>query len=221
VKFGVVFLALLAGSGAWALIQGRSTAAEVPYDSPIASNQRLTALTGLIVYVGLAAIAVTVIDISGLLEEHYLVGFLLVPPVLLKLGSTGYRFFRYYAGDHAYRLAGAPPILLRFVVAPILVASTVVVFATGLELWLFGLGFGSVWLTVHTASAAVMLLAAAAHLVAHLRRSTTTTWTDAMVKGREALSPRSLVGGSLLLGAVLAVASLLYASPFSQSVGAS
>ncbi len=30
---------------------------------------------------------------------HALIGFLLIPPVLLKLGSVGYRFARYYIPD--------------------------------------------------------------------------------------------------------------------------
>lgn len=217
-KFGTVFLALLVGSGAWALLRrGRYT--EAHNESPIAGNQRLTALSGLIIYGLLAAIAVTVIDVKGLLTEHYVVGFLLLPPVLLKLGSTGYRFVRYYQGDRTYRLAGAPPLLMRFVVAPVLVVSTVSVFGTGLELWLFGLRFGAVWLPLHTASAVVMLLAVAAHLPAHLPLSTATLMTGTNIRERGRLSPRSLVGGCLLLGAVMAVAALLYPSPFGQSFG--
>lgn len=219
-KFGTVFLALLAGASGWAFLQRSGTAGEAAPGAGIARNQRLTALAGLIIYVLLAAIAVTVIDISGLLAEHYVVGILLVPPVLLKLFSTGYRFFRYYAGDRAYRAAGAPPFVLRFLVAPALVASTVIVLASGLELWLFGLRFGSVWLPVHTVSAVVMLVAVGAHLLAHLRGSLTLSFSSAIVSSREAVSPRSLVVGSVLLGAVLAVASIVYVSPFSQSVGA-
>jgi hypothetical protein len=165
-------------------------------------------------YILLAAIVVTILDISGLLAAHYLIGFLLIPPVLLKLASTGYRFFRYYAGSAAYRRAGAPPVLLRFVVAPILVASTVVVFATGLELWLFGLRFGSSWMQAHTFSAVVMLLAATAHVLAHVRRSGEAVLDNVAGGARTAFSGRSLVVGSLLLGAALAAASLVYASPF-------
>ena len=47
-------------------------------------------------------------------------------------------------------LRSAPPVLLRFVVAPILVVSTAAVFGTALELWIFGLRFGSGWMTAHT-----------------------------------------------------------------------
>lgn len=44
------------------------------------------------------------------------------PPILLKLGSTGYRFLRYYAGDFAYRLERPPALPLRLM-APALEAS--------------------------------------------------------------------------------------------------
>jgi hypothetical protein len=70
------------------------------------------------------------------------VGLLLIPPVALKLGSTGHTFARYYTRNPVYVRAGPPPIVLRLVVAPALVIPTLGVFATGLELWIFGLRFG-------------------------------------------------------------------------------
>ncbi len=188
-------------------------------DPAVAGNRRLTALTGAPLYVLSLAIVVTVLDISGLLAEHYLVGFLLIPPVALKLGSTGYRFLRYYAASPPYRLAGAPPLLRRFLIAPLLVASTVVVFVTGLELWLFGLRYGDAWMTAHTLSAALMMLAMAAHVVSHLRSSVEAFGQVAPAAPRPAISGGSLVLGSVLLGAALAAASLLYASPFAAAAG--
>jgi hypothetical protein len=208
-KFGFVFLVLLVVSALLGLT--RDHVRSLRSDD---RNERLTALTGAILYILLAAIVVTVLDISGLLAAHYLIGFLLIPPVLLKLASTGYRFVRYYAGSVAYRAAGPPPVLLRFLVAPILVASTVVVFATGLELWLFGLRFGSSWTEAHTLSSVAMLLAATAHVLAHSRRSGEVLVKDVSGGARAAMSGRSLVVASLLLGVVLAIGSLLYASPF-------
>ena len=207
-----MFLVLLAGAAAASL--ARRSAADAADSPVVAANQRLTALAGAILYVLSIAIVVTVLDISGLLAEHYVVGVLLVPPVALKLGSTGYRFLRYYAGSAPYRLAGPPPLLLRFLVAPLLVASTVVVFVTGLELWLFGLRYGDSWMTAHTLSAVVMMLAVTAHVVPHLRRSVEAVAQAASAPPRTALSGRSFVLGSLLLGAALAAASLLYTSPF-------
>jgi uncharacterized membrane protein YkvI len=105
--------------------------------------------------------------------------------------------------------------LLRFVVAPLLVASTVVVFATGVELWGFGLEFGDGWMTAHTVSAVVMVLSAAAHVTGHFRRSARAVLEEVSPRIRRGDAiPRSVVLGSLLLGIALAIASLLYASPF-------
>jgi hypothetical protein len=214
-KFGLVFLVMLGASGAWGIVRGGVTHRERQHPS-VARNERLTALTGAILYVLLVAIVATVLDISGLLPEHYLVGFLVIPPVGLKMGSTGYRLARYYAGDDRYRLAGAPRFVLRFVVAPVLVGSTLAVLVTGVELWLFGLRFGDGWMAAHTITAVVMLSAVAVHILAHMRRSAESV-RDLAAPTREALSGRSLVVGSLLVGAVLAVASLLYSSPFPPS----
>jgi hypothetical protein len=215
IKFGFVFLVLLAGSAFGGLAGVHS--AGVGGDDPAARNGRQTALAGAAIYLLLVALAATVVDIRGSLIAHYVVGFLLIPPVVLKLGSTGYRFARYYMGSEPFREAGAPPLLLRFVVAPVLVLSTVAVFGTGLELWLFGLQFGSVWISAHTLSAVVMLVALAAHLLAHTRLSLDVL-VGAVSARREVLSPRSLAVASLVLGAVLAAASLLYVSPFTTSV---
>ena len=62
---------------------------------------------------------------------------LIIPPVLLKLGSTGYRFFRYYAGEPRYRRKGPPHLILRLT-APVLVALTVVLLASGIWLAVAG-----------------------------------------------------------------------------------
>ncbi|HEU0315871.1 MAG TPA: hypothetical protein VFR49_01000, partial [Solirubrobacteraceae bacterium] len=65
-----------------------------------------------------------------LLTVHLFVGVLLVPPVLLKLGTTGYRFVHYYAGTRRYRRKGPPRPALRLI-APVLVLTTVAVLASG------------------------------------------------------------------------------------------
>ena len=73
---------------------------------------------------------------GGLLTVHMFIGLVLVPPVILKLASTGYRFARYYGGARAYREKGPPALPMRLL-APILVAMTIGVFGTGI--WLLAL----------------------------------------------------------------------------------
>ena len=51
--------------------------------------------------------------IGSLRSEHMFIGMVLIPPVLLKLGSTGYCFARYYLDTRAYREKGRPLTPLR------------------------------------------------------------------------------------------------------------
>jgi len=216
-KFGIAFLVLLVLPAIFASESRRHAPGTLA--PGVASNQRLSALTGGVLYVLLLALGVTVLYIQGLLPLHVIVGFVLVPPLGLKLGSAGYRFVRYYTGDPAYRLAGPPSPLLRLT-APVLVVSTVVAFVTGFELWLYGLGLGDVWVSAHNLSSVVMVLSGSVHVAGHLRLSATATakTVTAAVDGRWTATSW-LVVASLSAGLVLGAASLLYASPFPTSFG--
>lgn len=75
------------------------------------ANARLTAGTAAVLLVLLAAEGVTILQIRGLISEHVFLGMVLVPPVLVKTGSTVYRFARYYRGAPEFRRKGPPPIL--------------------------------------------------------------------------------------------------------------
>lgn len=179
-----------------------------------AGNSRLTALTGAVLLALLALIGITILYVRELLPEHLLLGFLLIPPIALKLSSTGYRFVKYYRGDSVYRQAGPPPLLLRLV-GPLVVLTTVAVFATGLELWLFGLRFGAGWIEWHKLSFIMWLPFIGVHVLGHLDRAGQAAAGElSESRPREALSRRSLVIGSVVAGVVLAVASLTYATPF-------
>ncbi len=96
-------------------------------------NSRLTAMTAVVLLVLLAAEGVTVLRITQMLSLHVFIGMLLVPPVLLKMGSTSYRFARYYLGSPAYRRKGPPPPLLR-ALGPVVVLTTIVLLASGIAL---------------------------------------------------------------------------------------
>ena len=73
----------------------------------------------------------------GLLGPHMFIGLMLIRPVALKLASTGYRFVRYYTGAPVYVAKGPPQLALR-ALAPLLVATTVMIFVTGVWLLLLG-----------------------------------------------------------------------------------
>jgi hypothetical protein len=185
-----------------------------PSDSGVMANERLTALTGGLLLALLVLMGVTVLSVRRLLPEHFLLGFLLIPPLVLKMASTGYRFVRYYTGDAQYRSAGPPQLLMRLI-APVVVISTVAIFATGIELWLFGLRYGSIWVVAHKLSFDIWLPATAVHVLGHLSRTGQAAAEEISVsRPGSAITRRSLLVGSLIAGVVLAAASLTYASPF-------
>jgi hypothetical protein len=180
----------------------------------VSGNERLTSLAGAALLVLLGLIGMTVLQVRSLLPEHLLLGFALIPPLGLKVFSTGYRFVRYYAGDPVYRRAGPPRLMLRLI-APIVVISTVALFVTGLELWAFGLRFGSIWVAAHKWSFVIWLPFTLIHAFSYFNRSADAVAAELSGKAPGgAFALRSLVVGSLVAGAVLALASLAYASPF-------
>jgi hypothetical protein len=176
-----------------------------------AGNEQLTAATAVVLLVLLAALGVTIVRIGGLLDPHMFLGMLLIGPVALKLASTGYRFARYYTADPRYREKGPPPAAMR-VSAPIVVISTVVVFASGVALLFAGPGSRSTLLPLHKASFIVWLVFTALHVLGHLgelpaalrrERSRELPWDDlGGGRGARALA----LAGALVGGLVLALA---------------
>jgi len=130
-------------------------------------NKRLTTVTGVVLLVLLAALGITILRIRPLLEEHMFLGVLLIPPVALKMASTGYRFVRYYTAEPHYRRNGPPETAMRLL-APLVVLSTVVVFASGVALMLVGPSSRGALLPIHKASFIVWIAVTAIHVLGHL-----------------------------------------------------
>jgi hypothetical protein len=185
-----------------------------------AGNERLTATTAVVLLVLLAAEGLTIVALRPLLSVHVFLGMLLVPPVGLKLASTGWRFFRYYRGDRAYVLRGAPRPLLRFVVAPAVVCSTLGLFASGVALIAFGPGHPLV-VGLHKASFIVWFGAMTVHVLAHALRLPRLAGGDLRRRTRvhgAALRAWALAA-SLVAGATLAVWTLPLAHAWHGWVG--
>jgi hypothetical protein len=130
-------------------------------------NERLTAVTGATLIVLIAVIGVTIIRLEQLLSVHLVVGMLLIPPILLKLASTGYRFIRYYTGDREYVRKGPPPAALRMI-APIVAITTVVVLASGVVLLFAGPGSRDQLLPIHKVSFIAWIAFTTLHVLGHL-----------------------------------------------------
>jgi hypothetical protein len=132
-------------------------------------NERLTAVTGAVLLALLAVLGATIIQIGQLLWLHLFLGMLLIGPVALKLATTGYRFVRYYTGSPTYRHGGPPAALLR-AMGPIVVISTVIVFASGVALLFAGPSSRDTLLPIHKVTFFVWLAFMALHVLAHLPR---------------------------------------------------
>jgi hypothetical protein len=144
----------------------RPPASPQPRRDPVERNALLTHTAAAALTVLLLAEGVTLLDMHGLLREHMFIGLVLIPPVLLKLASTGYRFARYYAGAAAYREKGPPRPLLRLL-APFLVVSTATIFLSGV--WLLLLGHHSDFvLTLHKVAFIVWSGIFGVHFLAYL-----------------------------------------------------
>jgi hypothetical protein len=171
-------------------------------------NLRLTALTGALLLVLLAIEGITLISLRSMLSWHIFVGVLVVPVVLLKLASTGYRFLRYYTGRPDFVRAGPPPVLLRLL-GPVVVLSTLSLLGTGLALIATGPHRGPV-LLLHKASFVVWFGALGIHVLGHLPRLGRALGAD--FDGRAAVGRARvrllLVAGAAVAGAIAAVALL-------------
>ena len=132
-----------------------------------AGNERLTVLTGLLLIPITAAVGVTIIWIGQLIWLHLYLGLVLIGPVVLKLASTGYRFVRYYSRNPAYRRKGPPIPVLRGL-APLVVLSTMVLFATGVALLFAGHNTGLPLVLLHKVSFFVWIAFVGLHVLGHL-----------------------------------------------------
>jgi hypothetical protein len=167
-----------------------------------ARNERLTATTAVVLVLLLAVEGVTILFIRPLLSWHMVVGLLLIPPVALKLGSTGYRMIRYYLGTPDYVRRGPPPIFLR-ALAPLVAATTVAVFSTGVALLVEGPRRGhSLLLGLHKVSFVVWFGATGLHVLAHVRRVPGLLLGPGMRMRVAVVAVSVLAGGALALGSI-------------------
>lgn len=172
-------------------------------DERVEANARLTASTSVVLVVFLALEGVTLLSVRSLLSAHVFIGALLVPPVALKMGSTAYRFARYYSGDPAFVRKGPPAWLLRLL-GPIVVGLTVALFASGIALLWAGSGWHSRLLLVHKAAFVGWFGVTAIHVLGHLRDSITLgtpDWVPWTRPFRGAWARRGLLVALLALGA--------------------
>lgn len=157
--------------------RGREDAVSGSSGGP-AGNKRLTAWAGLLLLGLILGELVTLLDVSGLISWHVVLGMLIVGLTLVKTASTSWRMARYYMGHPLYRAAGPPLTPLR-ILGPLVVVTALGLLASGVALIVLGpgagqrpflsvLGFGLDMLTLHQAMFFAFAAAAGVHVIARL-----------------------------------------------------
>ncbi len=180
-------------------------------DEGVERNARITGLTAAVLVVLLAAEGFTLLSIHRLLRPHVFIGMLLVPPVLLKVASTGWRFVRYYLGSPAYRAKGPPPLLLRLL-GPVVAILTVVMVGSGIALVLVPHSARAQLLFVHKASFVLWFGAMTLHVLGHLLDTARLAPADFVTRTRRQVSGAGvrlwLQAAALVAGVILGIVTL-------------
>jgi hypothetical protein len=186
------------------------------------ANARLTGAAGLVLLVLCCAeVATVVLGVRSVLTLHVVIGLLLVPPLLVKICSVSWRFFRYYRHDEAYRRKG-PPVLALRLLGPVLLAATLALFISGITLLLAPAAFGGNLKHIHALSFYVWLVLVVVHVLAHagdLRRHAGKDWTHrarAAVPG--AVIRQLAVLASLAAGLALALALVAHVGSYQYHI---
>jgi hypothetical protein len=186
--------------------------------SAVVGNERMTALAGAVLLVLILVELVSAAILRTLLSIHVFVGVLLAGPLVVKLGSTFWRFLRYYTGSSAFVRRGPPHLALR-VMAPLLIATTLVVIGSGIGLVVTDPHSAGPLLPLHGFSVLVWLPLIALHGFAHFRsvpRLVTDDWNSPSSKNLATGRGRRLGMnlGALVAGAVAAILLFPGAAPW-------
>jgi hypothetical protein len=150
-------------------------------------NERLTATVGLVLIVlSLVEIGTVLFGLGQFLSLHVFVGLVLIPPVLLKLATTGWRFTRYYTRNTAYRLKGAPQLITRLL-APLLVASTVILLGSGVAMGVLHGHALQIARNLHGPASVAWMILIGFHVLVYLRRAVVSAKEDVVPAERSAV----------------------------------
>jgi hypothetical protein len=174
-------------------------------------NERLTAI------VGIALLILTVVELATIplgvhrfMSLHVFVGFVLIPPIVLKLASTGWRFARYYTGTNAYVTQGPPRLPMRLL-APFLVAATIVLFASGVAMGVLHGQPLSVARRLHGPASVIWLVLVGIHVVVYMQCALSSSAEDATAFVRAVRGARArvyLLATAIVSGVVLGIATV-------------
>jgi hypothetical protein len=175
-------------------------------------------MTGAVLLVLFVAECLTLLSIGNLLTLHVFLGMLLLGPVGPKMGSTLWRFTRYYTGSTVYVRRG-PPAPLQRVTGPFVILTTVAVLGTGIMLAVQGPDNGS-WGRLHHLSFFVWVVVIVIHLASYVPKLPRML-SGRVDEARHVLAARPtrwlLLCGSLAVGLGLAFATYHLSAKFGGS----
>jgi hypothetical protein len=154
--------------------------------------------------------ATILLGVHTFMSLHVFVGLALIPPVLLKLGSTGWRFTRYYTRSDAYVEHGTPRIAMRLL-APLFVVATVVLFSSGVAMGFLHGHALVVARRLHGPASVVWLVLFGVHALVYLKRALISGSREVTAAGRDVpgRSRRAfLVGATAVSGLVIGAATV-------------
>lgn len=191
-------------------VKTNSTAAGVE------GNSRLTSATGTVLLALLAVEGVTILSVRQMITLHIYVGLLLLGPVLLKTGSTMYRFARYYQGAPSYKKKGPPHPVLR-VLGPFVILSSLALLGTGVALIFTGDQRSNWVLTAHQTCFWIWVVLMTIHVLGHLWEALVTSRAElsSSLRGPSARGSRwrlSIIALALVLGVGTATVLLPHAT---------
>jgi hypothetical protein len=190
------------------MIQTSRPDGEAESAAGVVGNERMTAQAGALLLILSALVTATAGYAHGLLPIHIFVGVLFLGPLAEMLGTTGYRFLRFYTGAAAFVRRGRPRLALR-ILAPLLLVSTLLVVTSGLAL----LWAGSGLLVLHVFTALFWLPIIALHAFAHTPSILRLIGDDWRAAIRGAMPGRALRLSVTLIALLAGVAAAVVVQP--------
>jgi len=177
-----------------------------------AGNERLTGAVGMLLLVPiLIELATIVLGVHTFMSLHVFVGLALIPPVLLKLGSTGWRFARYYTDSHPYVAQGPPQLAMRLL-APLLVAATVILFGSGVAMGVLHGHALQIARRLHGPAAAIWVVLIGVHVLVYLKRALASSSEDVRSATRREVQGATwrsyALAAALIIGLVAGIAAI-------------
>ena len=143
-------------------------------------NERLTAAVGVLLLVPVVVeVGTVLLGVHTFMSWHVFVGLALIPAVMLKLATTGWRFVRYYTRSRPYMAHGPPQLAMRLL-APLFVVATVVLFGSGVAMGFLHGHSLEIARRLHGPASVVWLLLLGLHVLVYLGRALRRTADDVL-----------------------------------------